>query len=225
MTTRYGVPPLIRLLGALLLSFTLLLASASAAQAQARISASKTSGLTDGDQVTVTGSGFTPGMTQIAVGQCIAEVSGPAHCHLTGGALFVNADDNGDIPSVTLTIAERFNEYDCTQQQCVVGAQILPGTADDDVVAANTHIVNIDFASNDPEPDPDPEPEADADGDDSDGEQESTTTNTTSGGNDNLAQTGPGDELPVAGLWSTALLMLGLAALLFLPRRTSEVTR
>lgn len=50
---------------------------AAPAWAAPTLTVSKTTGLTDGASVTVGGSGFTPNLKQIAVGQCIEEVKAP----------------------------------------------------------------------------------------------------------------------------------------------------
>jgi hypothetical protein len=187
----------------------LLVLTVTAADAQARLQVSQTTGLSDGQSVTVSGSGFTPGLTQIAVGQCITPFTGPAHCHLAGGATFVNADDSGNLPSVTLKLDERFGDHDCTARQCVVAAQILPNAAEPDVVAANRAEVTISFG----------QPGSSDDGGGSSGGSTDSGTNAgnaATGGN--LPNTGPAEEVALLGLWSTALLLLGMAALVGVPR-------
>jgi LPXTG-motif cell wall-anchored protein len=128
------------------LAATVLL-GASPAQAAPALSLSKSSGLKDGDRITVNGTGFKPNLTQIAIGQCIAEVAGPTDCHLGGGAQFVNADASGKIPEVTLKLAEKFGTFDCTKRQCVIAAQVLPSGNNAEDVAANKVTVRITFGT------------------------------------------------------------------------------
>lgn len=117
------------------------------ASAAPTLTLSKSSGLKDGDRITVNGSGFKPGLTQIAIGQCIAEVTGPTDCNLAGGAQFVNADTNGRIPEVALKVAEKFGSFDCTKRQCVIAAQVLPSGNNSEDVAANKTSTRISFGT------------------------------------------------------------------------------
>ncbi|MGW0432072.1 neocarzinostatin apoprotein domain-containing protein [Micromonospora sp. NPDC003197] len=117
----------------------------SAAFAAPTLTVSATSGLTDKQQVTVNGSGFTPNLKQIAVGQCVAGFKGPTDCNLAGGAAFVNADGSGKLPMVTLRLAQKFGAFDCTKQECVVAAQILPAGDNADQVQANKVSVPLTF--------------------------------------------------------------------------------
>ncbi|MBV1852668.1 neocarzinostatin apoprotein domain-containing protein [Catellatospora tritici] len=168
---------------------------AQPAAAAPRLTLSKSSGLSNGTQITVNGSGFTANLKQIAIGQCIADPVGPTDCNLAGGAQFVNADGSGKIPAVTLKLAAKFGSFDCTKRQCVVAAQILPSSASDDVVKANRASVKISFgAASSPKPGTSTSPES-------------------------LAKTGPGDEHWVLVLGGSALLLPGIGLLLLLPRR------
>ncbi|MBB5873328.1 hypothetical protein F4553_006762 [Allocatelliglobosispora scoriae] len=167
----------------------------SAAWAAPTLTLSKSTGLADGERITVNGSGFTPSITQIAIGQCIAEVAGPTDCNLAGGAVFVNADATGRIPPTTLKLAVKFGSFDCTKRQCVIAAQLLPSSASDAIVKANKSSKKITFgtvkASTAPSGPPTP----------------------------SLPRTGPGDEHWVILLGGTALLLPGIGFLLLLPRR------
>ncbi|MGA3565672.1 neocarzinostatin apoprotein domain-containing protein [Melissospora conviva] len=182
---------------------------AAPAYAAASLTVSKTTGLKDGDRVTVNGSGFSPNMKQIAVGQCKAGMKGPSDCNLAGGATFVNADASGKIPTVTLSVKEKFGSFDCTQIKCIIGAQILPAAGTPAEVAANTSIVEISFGGAAPAPKKTtPAPDK--------------TTPTAAGGgknDDTLPTTGPGDEYIVVLLAGTALLLPGVAMLLMMPSR------
>ncbi|GIH02428.1 hypothetical protein Rhe02_04950 [Rhizocola hellebori] len=162
---------------------------ASPAQAAPTLTLSKSTGLSDGDRITVNGSGFKPGLTQIAIGQCIAEVAGPTDCNLAGGAQFVNADANGKIPEVTLKLAVKFGNFDCTKRQCVIAAQILPSGNNAEDIAANKTSTRITFGTATTSPSP------------------------------TLPKTGPGDEYVVITLAGSALLLCGIGVVLLLPRR------
>lgn len=118
---------------------------APAAFALPTLGVPETENLTTGQTIVVTGSGFTPGLKGIAVGQCRTGFSGPADCNLQGGATFRNADANGEIEPVTVKLAESFGEVDCMVEQCVIAAQPLPTTSGPDEVEANTIVVPIYF--------------------------------------------------------------------------------
>lgn len=107
---------------------------------------SRSADLTEGETVTVTGSGFRPGLKSVAVGLCReGYTNGLKDCDLGGGATFVNIDDRGGFPEVRLKARPRFNGIDCTARQCVIGAGPLPGTVPRAVVDANTAIVRAGF--------------------------------------------------------------------------------
>lgn len=176
-----------------------LVLAAVPASAASKLTLSKSTGLVDGDRITVNGTGFTPNLTQIAIGQCIADVKGPADCNLAGGATFVNADASGKIPAVSLKLSIKFGTFDCSKVACVVAAQILPSTNTPDVVAANAAKVSITF-----------------------GGGAAATTPAGAGPTSAapvLPKTGPGDEYVVVVLAGSALLLSGIGFLLLLPRR------
>jgi LPXTG-motif cell wall-anchored protein len=170
--------------------------AAGPASAASKLTLSKSTGLVDGDRITVNGSSFTPNLTQIAIGQCIAAVQGPSDCNLAGGATFVNADASGNIPPVSLKLSIKFGAFDCTKVACVIAAQILPSSATPDVVAANKATVSITF-----------------------GGSAATTTGTAPTTAASLPKTGPGDEYVVLILAGSALLLPGIGFLLLLPHR------
>lgn len=201
----------------------------------AGLSVSATNGLVDGDSITVSGSGFTPDMTQIAVGQCIAEFNGPADCNLAGGAQFVNADSSGSFGPVTLKLAESFNGFDCTARSCVIAAQILPSSADADTVAANTTLTPISFAAPEPEPapaapvaaapDPSPAAPAAAPAAPAAGASPAPAATNAPVATGSLASTGIGHGGPFLALSGGSMLLPGLGLLLLVPavRRRREV--
>lgn len=194
------------LAGAVALFFVTFL-SAPPAFAQATIEVSQLEGLKDGQSVTISGAGFSPGMKEIALGQCVEGANGPSMCNIATGATFKDADGSGNIASLTIVVKEKFGAYDCTTQQCTIGAQPLPGTASDAEVAANTVYHNISFG----------EPAAAAPA------EPAAAAPVAAGGGDELPKTGPGQELALALVLGTLMLILGGATLWFMPRRGSEV--
>ncbi|GAB3850101.1 neocarzinostatin apoprotein domain-containing protein [Dactylosporangium cerinum] len=172
---------------------------AAPAWAAPTLTVSKTTGLTDGASVTVGGSGFTPNLKQIAVGQCIEEVKGPTDCNLAGGSQFVNADAAGKLPTVTLKLAQKFGTFDCTKRTCVIAAQILPSGGNAGEIAANKASVKLTFGA----------------------AAAATTTQAAAATTEPTAlpKTGPGDEPFVVLLAGSALLTLGVGLLVVLPAR------
>ncbi|MFI6866055.1 neocarzinostatin apoprotein domain-containing protein [Nocardia sp. NPDC050406] len=120
---------------------------AAHAESQASIQVSASSDLTEGQRITVDGSGFRPGLSAVAVGLCKQGfTNGLKDCDLEGGATFVNISDDGGFPTVTITARRSFNAIDCTKQQCVIAAAPLPGTEPDAVIAANSAEIPVTFA-------------------------------------------------------------------------------
>ncbi|MFI9402281.1 GPS-CTERM domain-containing protein [Nocardia sp. NPDC052316] len=117
------------------------------ADESAAIRVDATTELTDGQRITVSGSGFRAGLAAVAVGMCKTGFSnGLKDCDLSGGATFVNIGADGAFGPLTLTAHPRFHEIDCTLQQCVIAAAPLPGTEPPAVVAANSAAVPVTFA-------------------------------------------------------------------------------
>ncbi len=173
---------------------------AAPAWAAPTLTVSKTTGLTDGASVTVGGSGFTPGLKQIAVGQCIEEVKGPTDCNLAGGSQFVNADAAGKLPTVTLKLATKFGTFDCTKRTCVIAAQILPSGGNAGEIAANKASVKLTFGA-------------------AAAAQTTAAATTAAAEPTALPKTGPGDEPFVVLLAGSALLTVGAGLLVILPAR------
>jgi len=164
------------------------------------LNVSATTGLTDGQIITISGSGFDANLESIAIGQCKAGYVGPADCNTLGGAQFKNADASGNVASFTIKVAEKFGSTDCTKQQCVIAAAPLPTNTDAAKIKANTYIVNISFgaaATADPTAAATTQP---------------TDTST-------LPKTGAGDSMPVLMLGATALLAGGVGLMLLVPGR------
>ncbi|MFI6653059.1 neocarzinostatin apoprotein domain-containing protein [Streptomyces sp. NPDC050529] len=101
-------------------------AVAGAADAGATVTVSKATGLVEGGHVTVTGEGFRPGLTSVAVGLCKKGYRDNKDCDLTGGAALVNIDAHGRLPKVTLTVHRTVAGADCRTTPCVVGVSPLP---------------------------------------------------------------------------------------------------
>ncbi|WP_162598767.1 neocarzinostatin apoprotein domain-containing protein [Nocardioides gilvus] len=193
------------LAGAVALLFVTFL-SAPPAFAAATIEVSQLEGLKDGQSVTISGAGFSPGMKEIAVGQCVEGANGPSMCNIATGATFKDADGSGNIASLTIVVKEKFGSYDCTTQQCTIGAQPLPGTASDAEVAANTVYHNISFGDVAAAPAAEEAPAA-----------------APAAAGEELPKTGPGQEIALALVLGTLMLLLGGATLWFMPRRGNGV--
>ncbi|TIC88054.1 LPXTG cell wall anchor domain-containing protein [Nocardioides sp. GY 10113] len=177
------------------------------------LNVSASSGLSDGQTVTISGGGFTANMGQIAVGQCIAGYTGPSDCNLQGGATFRNADAGGSIGSFSITVKQKFGSTDCMVQKCVIAAAPLPTAEEPAMIAANRVIIPITFGA----PEPEPAPAAT--------QTPATTTvadtaeTTTATDDDELPQTGAADGLPMLAAGALGLLVVG-GALRFGSRRT-----
>lgn len=118
----------------------------AAAAAAPELQVSRSTDLTEGETITVTGRGFRPGLKAVAVGLCReGYTNGLKDCDLGGGATFVNIDAQGGFPAVRLKVRAKFGGIDCTARQCVIGAAPLPGSVPRTVVDANTAIVRVGF--------------------------------------------------------------------------------
>lgn len=173
---------------------------AAPAFAAPSLNVSQLTGLTDGQKVTISGSGFEPNLPSIAIGQCVEGYTGPSDCNTAGGATFRNADASGNVASFTITVKEVFGSVDCTQVQCMIAAAPLPNAADAATVSANTVELMISFGA--PEPTETP-----------------TTAPATGDNEETLPQTGAGDSVPVLLLGATAMLAIGAGLMLLVPSR------
>ncbi|MFI1236705.1 neocarzinostatin apoprotein domain-containing protein [Nocardia salmonicida] len=135
--------------------------AAAFAQEPAAIQVSVSADLTEGQRITVSGSGFRAGLAAVAVGMCKQGfTNGLKDCDLDGGATFVNIGGDGTFGPLTLTAHHTFHAIDCTQQQCVIAAAPLPGTEPPAVIAANSAAVAVAFAGSGPPTPPTPAPAA-----------------------------------------------------------------
>ncbi|MET7704830.1 neocarzinostatin apoprotein domain-containing protein [Micromonospora sp. NPDC005413] len=201
-----------------------------AAFAAPTLTVTVTTGLSDKQQVVVNGSGFTPNLKQIAVGQCVAGFKGPTDCNLAGGAAFVNADGSGKLPTVTLKLAQKFGAFDCTKRECVVAAQILPTSGNADQVEANKVSVALTFGKKPAQKPPPATPSVtpptsaappatpDATTSPSTGPAGAAGTSTPSLVNANPVSAGP-DRYAVTVLVGSGLLLLCIGLLVLMPYR------
>lgn len=131
------------LLGGLLFGFP----AVTFAQEPAALHVSASNDLTEGQRITVSGSGFRAGLAAVAVGMCKQGfTNGLEDCDLDGGATFVNIGGDGTFGPLTLTAHHKFHSIDCAGQQCVIAAAPLPGTEPPAVIAANSASVSVGFA-------------------------------------------------------------------------------
>lgn len=168
---------------------------------------SQLEGLTDGQVLTVSGEGYEPGLTAIAVGQCVEGYAGPADCNLPNGSTFRNADENGSIGEFTVTVNETFGGHDCKVVQCYFASGPIPNAVDEATYKANVVEHKISFGAPEaPAPTTAPEP---------------APTTPPGGGDDTAAlpKTGGGDSMPVVLLSGSALLLLGLGVIVAFPGR------
>ncbi|MEU8243882.1 neocarzinostatin apoprotein domain-containing protein [Actinoplanes missouriensis] len=186
------------------------------AAAKATLKVSKTTGLKSGDSVTVSGTGFTKNLTDLALGQCVKNPKGPSDCNLAGGAVFAKTDGSGKTDTVTLKLATSFSGKECGTDGCVIAAQLLPSSHDAATVAANAVSVKIVFGSSGGTVKPVTSKSSAAAAatttaaaaDDSDSDSDSA-----------LPKTGPGMEWATVVLIGTGLLLPGFGLLAMLPAR------
>lgn len=188
---------------AALAALAVVLVTAPPGFAAPALSISQTDGLTDGQTVTISASGFEPNLSSIAIGQCVEGYVGPADCNTVGGAVFKNADAQGNVASFQIKVSEVFGGHDCSKVQCVIAGAPLPTNADDATIAANSYVAKISFGAAAPA-----EPSATA------------STDASS----SLPKTGAGDSVPVLLLGATALLAAGVGIMLLVPGRRREGT-
>jgi hypothetical protein len=89
-----------------------------AAAAGPSITVSPSSGLRNGQTVTVTGAGFTPNYANMVVVQCAASATGANGCD-TNDVKFTKANAQGAF-TATLTVRSSFGSTDCTEVTCIV---------------------------------------------------------------------------------------------------------
>ena len=187
------------------LSLGLVTLIAAPAFAAPTLNVSQLTGLKDGQTLTISGSGFTPNLASIAIGQCVVGYKGPSDCNTAGGATFRNADGSGSVGSFTIVVKEKFGANDCSKVQCLIAAGPLPTAADAATVKANTVEHKMSFGA----------PEAPA------APSAPATTQPGTGGDDTTAlpKTGAGDSVPTLLVAATAMVAIGAGLVLLVPAR------
>ncbi|GGN24272.1 hypothetical protein FHR83_002887 [Actinoplanes campanulatus] len=194
----------------LICAVAVVLVDTSPALAAPELHVSKTSGIADGEKITVYGTGFTAGLTDLALGQCIADPATATDCNLTGGAEFVSTDGSGKTKTLTLTIAKSWSDGAKTcDDGCVIAAQLLPSSHSEEEVAANKVQVEISFGTGGgTSTSPTSTKSATA-----------TSSKSSSAAAGALPRTGPGMEWATVVLIGSALLLPGVGLLILLPAR------
>lgn len=82
------------------------------------VTVTPSSGLSNGQTVTVTGAGFTANYANMVVVQCAASATGANGCD-TADVKFTKADASGSF-TVQLTLRTKFGSTDCTKVDCIV---------------------------------------------------------------------------------------------------------
>ncbi|MFD3869461.1 neocarzinostatin apoprotein domain-containing protein [Streptomyces sp. NPDC058623] len=121
-------------------------AVAAAEGTPATVRVSSATGLTEGQSITVTGQGFHPGLTAVAVGLCKKGYTSNKDCDLGGGARLVTIGPDGVLPTVTLSVRSQVAGADCRTTACVVGVAPLPSGTPTRLVAANSVRIPVGFA-------------------------------------------------------------------------------
>lgn len=185
---------LVKALAAAVALFVVALFCASPSFAAASLNVSAKYGLTNGQTVTLSGSGFKAGLKQIAAGQCVEGYTGPGDCNLQGGATFRNADNSGSIGTFTIVVKEKFGAHDCTKIKCVIAAAPLPGASDAATISSNQVVIPITFGAAAAE-----QPAATT----------PTATTTAPAASTDLPKTGASDLLPLIVVGAGAFILLG----------------
>ncbi|TDC75872.1 neocarzinostatin apoprotein domain-containing protein [Actinomadura sp. 7K507] len=197
------------------------LALAQPALAAPKINASKTTGLKAGDTVTVQVTGLTPGETFVTLGLCEPGPKLPSDCAAqdTGAALQGTSNDAGEFVTkdgstdAKLKMVDKAGDATCASKAgaCVIAVTALGANMD-----ANTAQIPLTFTGG-----------GGGDGGGGDGGGGGGTgdggggtgTGAGTGNGGSLPNTGSPDGLPTYALMASAMVMIGIAALLIIPRR------
>lgn len=106
------------LIGALLL--TLALATPASAAGDRSVTVNPSTGLSDGQAVTVSGSGFTPNKLLFVV-ECNTDATGASGCNVAGLQM-PTTDADGNFTIQAYKVAASFGDNDCTKASCVIQA-------------------------------------------------------------------------------------------------------
>ncbi len=201
-----------------LASALLVLCAAPASAATPMILVSPSSGLHDGQTVTVSVSGFSPnvsGVNGVNIVECPASGASQSACNINGAKLLQSTDANGAF-TVQLTLKSSLGSIDCTKAACVVVAH--EGT---DPNSGNTAQQSISFAGASA-----PTSSAPTTSATSAGNGTGTTTPAPGGGAPTGADTGKAllPPRPTFPMWAAlgGLLLLGSGIGLHLRRRYSD---
>ncbi|MEU8804557.1 neocarzinostatin apoprotein domain-containing protein [Spirillospora sp. NPDC048819] len=199
------------------------LALAQPALAAPKIDVSKTTGLKAGETVTVTVSGLTPGETFVTLGLCEPSPKLPSDCASqdSGGAVQGTSNSAGEFltksgsKEAKIKLAAKAGDATCASKAgaCVIAVTALGANMD-----ANTAQVALTFTG------------GGGGGDDGGGDGDGGGAGNGTGGNGtgtgagagdggSLPNTGSPDGLPTYALIASAMVMIGAAAMLILPRR------
>jgi len=192
--------------------------SAASAAAAAKLTLSKTTGLSVGETINVTSlTGLKPNLPQVYVAQCKAKVAGPTDCELSS-ALQGQADASGTWKSskgTAIKLVKTINGVDCTSAAgaCIIGVTSL--TNPGDVIATTPLTFGGGGSTNNG---------SNNNGNNGSNDNGNTGTNNNNGGNNtngntSLPQTGSPDGVPTFALAASALVLTGVAALFLVPRR------
>lgn len=195
------------------------LALAQPALAAPKIDASKTTGLKAGETITVTVSGLTPGETFVTLGLCEPNPKLPSDCASqdSGGAVQGTSNGAGEFltksgsKEAKIKLVAKAGDATCASRAgaCVIAVTALGANMD-----ANTAQVPLTFTGGGGG---DGGGDGGGTGNGTGGNGSGTGAGTGDGGS--LPNTGSPDGLPTYALIASAMVMLGAAALLILPRR------
>lgn len=170
-----------------------------AAQATPTISVSPSSGLTNGQTVTITGSGFTPG-SSVGVSMCDDPFVDGSSCDFSTAK--IGSSDGAGGFSLTYQVVDTIHGHSCVPTGCLIGASNL------NVANEFANRVSLGFGTGStPTPEPTPSPPG------------ATTPGPTGGSSGAgasatptaLANTGQSDSLPFIALAGFALVAVGAA--------------
>jgi hypothetical protein len=85
------------------------------------ITVTPSSGLTDGQSVSVHGTGFTANAKDINIVECPASGASQNACNIAGGQFFQSTDGSGSF-TVAIAVKEKYGSIDCTKITCMVVA-------------------------------------------------------------------------------------------------------
>ena len=118
-----------------------LIMSAAPASASPGLSVTPSSGLADGQSVSVYGTGFAADATNINVVQCQAGSTSANSCNIAGGQFFQHTNGSGAL-TVSITVKASFGSVNCTKVTCMIVAH-----AGTDPNSGDTAMMNISFGA------------------------------------------------------------------------------